>query len=218
MEKKKYSQFLKEWSRIYSSIKENDLLIISTERKDFWNSSRDFLIRNLAPSKGSFICAVSKKMNKPNNPIGLTISNDVFRPFNSILKRMTDIKKDFYVYYYSSLSTILREFKALKCIEFSPFINYILNPSMYKDMLTEKSNEQRGYDSRYNKSQNKALAYVNSMNNNGLSLIQGPPGTGKTHTIHGILNMLHSSKEKYKILVCTPSNAACDEIVRRLAM
>jgi superfamily I DNA and/or RNA helicase len=47
-----------------------------------------------------------------------------------------------------------------------------------------------------------------------------PLGTGKTRTIVGLLLQLTkavASKEKQKILVCTPSNTAVDEIVRRFA-
>ena len=39
-------------------------------------------------------------------------------------------------------------------------------------------------------------------------------GTGKTHTIHGIVSMICETKKR--ILVCTPSNSAIDEIVLRL--
>ena len=76
-------------------------------------------------------------------------------------------------------------------------------------------------------------------------LIQGPPGTGKTHTVCGVLNVWHlvayqqyydglvanlvlgMSKHhaandhsilatKPRILICTPSNAACDELMSRV--
>ena len=76
-------------------------------------------------------------------------------------------------------------------------------------------------------------------------LIQGPPGTGKTHTVCGVLNVWHLvayqqyydglvanlvmgiSKHqtandhsilatKPRILICTPSNAACDELMSRV--
>jgi senataxin len=67
----------------------------------------------------------------------------------------------------------------------------------------------------FNQSQLEALHKVSDMHTKDLLLIQGPPGTGKTHTIHGIVSMLISSQPK-KILVCTPSNSAIDEIVLRL--
>ena len=66
----------------------------------------------------------------------------------------------------------------------------------------------------------------------GFVLIQGPPGTGKTKTILGLLGALKTAvateitvpgstaraavAHKGRILVCAPSNAAVDEIARRL--
>ena len=55
-----------------------------------------------------------------------------------------------------------------------------------------------------------------------LALIQGPPGTGKTSTIAGlILQIVHRwsvvcGNGPIRILVTAPSNAAVDEIARRL--
>jgi len=55
------------------------------------------------------------------------------------------------------------------------------------------------------------------MKSNDFLLIQGPPGTGKTHTIKGVISMLHQCMPRNKkILVCAPSNAAIDEIVTRI--
>ncbi|XP_075591167.1 uncharacterized protein LOC142598087 [Dermatophagoides farinae] len=52
----------------------------------------------------------------------------------------------------------------------------------------------------------------------GVSLIQGPPGTGKTSTISGVIRLVNQNlaKNTKKILICAPSNAAVDEIMRRL--
>ncbi|KPA85349.1 hypothetical protein ABB37_01674 [Leptomonas pyrrhocoris] len=52
-------------------------------------------------------------------------------------------------------------------------------------------------------------------------LVEGPPGTGKTQTIAiSILNSLHNSRCRGmgvgKVLVCTPSNFAVDEVLLRL--
>jgi len=49
-----------------------------------------------------------------------------------------------------------------------------------------------------------------------ITLIQGPPGTGKTHTLMCLLSLiLQKSDIARPVLVCTPSNAAIDEIVTR---
>jgi len=56
--------------------------------------------------------------------------------------------------------------------------------------------------------------------NRRLSLIQGPPGTGKTTLILALIQrelMVEKAQNiKTKVLVCAPSNFACDEIYRRL--
>ncbi|KAH8992653.1 P-loop containing nucleoside triphosphate hydrolase protein [Lactarius akahatsu] len=48
-------------------------------------------------------------------------------------------------------------------------------------------------------------------------IIFGPPGTGKTSTVvESIMQLVHRDAS-FKILVCTPSNAAADVLVERLA-
>jgi hypothetical protein len=43
--------------------------------------------------------------------------------------------------------------------------------------------------------------------------VQGPPGTGKTRTmVHSIIRYIERNPESGPVLVCTPSNVACDEI------
>lgn len=147
-----------------------------------------------------------------------------------------------FVYYFDSMSTRIREFRTIKSAEFFPCAKYILNPALIpkhdqpeiedqsmtpEDLPRKKIPTCRapqdmarfvnGHQDRFNQSQHKALLDVANMNPVDFLLIQGPPGTGKTHTIKGIISMLnHSLKDKRKILVCAPSNAAIDEIVTRL--
>lgn len=48
-------------------------------------------------------------------------------------------------------------------------------------------------------------------------LVFGPPGTGKTATIvEAISQIWQTDPSSNRILVCTPSNAAADEITKRL--
>ena len=55
----------------------------------------------------------------------------------------------------------------------------------------------------------------------GFVLLQGPPGTGKTSTLLGLLSAQYDYLRKVgdtrKIMICAPSNAAVDHIVKRLA-
>ena len=66
-------------------------------------------------------------------------------------------------------------------------------------------------------------------------LIQGPPGTGKSSTIVGILNATfarleitnnkqpikknkkNKKKQPIRILICSPSNTGCDELLRKIS-
>lgn len=76
------------------------------------------------------------------------------------------------------------------------------------------------YCTNFNKSQLFALKYIIDDSNANrsdtkISLIQGPPGTGKTSTIIGLISALLATSCQ-RVLVCAPSNAAVDEICRRL--
>lgn len=70
----------------------------------------------------------------------------------------------------------------------------------------------------FNSSQQNLLKEVTAETASRIQLFQGPPGTGKTHTILGIVSMLICSGAQKKILICTPSNKAIDEIVMRLSL
>jgi superfamily II DNA or RNA helicase len=48
----------------------------------------------------------------------------------------------------------------------------------------------------------------------GVHLIQGPPGTGKTSTIARLVLCLAGAGTS--VLVCAPTNVACQEIALRL--
>ena len=54
----------------------------------------------------------------------------------------------------------------------------------------------------------------------GIVMLQGPPGTGKTSTLMGLLSAQYEYLRKIgdnrKIMICAPSNAAVDHIVKRI--
>ncbi|CRG97413.1 conserved Plasmodium protein, unknown function [Plasmodium gallinaceum] len=104
------------------------------------------------------------------------------------------------------------------------------NLSNYENLILKT---MRNYN-LLNESQIEAVKLV-FLNKNNISLIQGPPGTGKTKTVIGIVSALYALiKHLYKnekkndfsfneqnvnpkkILVCSPSNSAIDEIAKRI--
>jgi hypothetical protein len=120
-----------------------------------------------------------------------------------------------------SLTTVMREWQALQCVDSLHGINEILRPSIsdyagsgffhpaqIKELIP-RLNDQR----LFNQSQRRAVE--RSLSTTGFSYIQGPPGTGKTRTLVGMLSMIYALQGA-PILVCTPSNSAIDEVIERI--
>ncbi|KEP48853.1 helicase SEN1 [Rhizoctonia solani 123E] len=127
-----------------------------------------------------------------------------------------------------SLSTINREYAALTTAEYYDLIDEVMSatsarpnpPSQLRIQETMRAH-------RLNEPQAKAISA--SLSTRGFSLIQGPPGTGKTSTICGLAGSFVSTvkaalaasgdkeKDKRRLLICAPSNAAIDEVTKRLA-
>ncbi|ORY29551.1 SEN1 N terminal-domain-containing protein [Naematelia encephala] len=126
------------------------------------------------------------------------------------------------------LSTALREFGALRGLPYyeGPLLHNILAArSARMPHLTpyEITEAQRAYSVN----EPQATAILGAMSVEGFALIQGPPGTGKTKTISGLVGKFLSDRialiprngekpAKAKLLVCAPSNAAIDEVCKRL--
>ncbi len=100
-------------------------------------------------------------------------------------------------------------------------------------LFTLNSNVSEMLRKEYRLNESQACAAAGTIKTNkGISMIHGPPGTGKTSTITAIIKCASdeqflqklkevdpefaSIKPAKKILVCTPSNAAVDELVKRL--
>mmetsp|Transcript_22878 Transcript_22878/g.25839 ORF Transcript_22878/g.25839 Transcript_22878/m.25839 type:complete len:1296 (+) Transcript_22878:27-3914(+) len=117
-------------------------------------------------------------------------------------------------------STFIREYQALKLIEFCRLFNEIMDPTIMKGQKSPQplildQDFIRRMRRKVNDSQYETIGNICNPPHR-ISLIQGPPGTGKTFTIVSIVSTLLASKPKPKIMICTPSNAAVDEIVLRL--
>ena len=125
-----------------------------------------------------------------------------------------------------SLITNLREYLALQNLPALNMHRFILDPQKPEAVNQERLNTATLYFKQrleLNESQARAVA-ASLINPNPLTLIQGPPGTGKTRTIEGLLGAIFGRPSgdnpvnvRYdRIMLCAPSNAAVDEIVRRI--
>ncbi|NXS38520.1 SETX helicase, partial [Pomatostomus ruficeps] len=137
-----------------------------------------------------------------------------------------------------SLVTTHRKFKGLLLLSRSPLARPILNPS-YNDFcprdLPVASGSAASYMNEYNEDQKRAIetAYAMVKQHPGLPkicLIHGPPGTGKSKTIVGLLSRVlrentrnektarkkNSKIKPNRFLVCAPSNAAVDELMKKI--
>lgn len=96
----------------------------------------------------------------------------------------------------------------------------VLNPLLlmnFIDPTTQISQETicDEYFFDLNESQKKAVRL--SLGNNNLSLIQGPPGTGKTQVIAEICLQLYKQNPDIKILVCSETHSAVNNLLSRIA-
>lgn len=127
--------------------------------------------------------------------------------------------KQWRVFIINSCTTMLREFKTIRLVEFLNLSQAILSPTSrpFPRAKTQSLDDfLSSIEHNYNSSQMDAIEKSCSLTS-GIMLLQGPPGTGKTHTIKGILSgILNKHKDSTSILVCAPSNAAVDEIAKRV--
>lgn len=70
------------------------------------------------------------------------------------------------------------------------------------------------FDKRLNETQQKAV--ISAIFQKPLFLIQGPPGTGKTTVIVEIVRQILAANPKARILVCSQTNMAVDNVIERL--
>ncbi|XP_010670996.2 probable helicase MAGATAMA 3 isoform X1 [Beta vulgaris subsp. vulgaris] len=110
--------------------------------------------------------------------------------------RLSEEKTFFYISKVCSLSTIFREFVAMRSIGSLNFRDVILRGADSTANTTTLAWEIPGklmesIESNHNESQLEAIRA--GLSRKSFVLIQGPPGTGKTQTILGLLNaILHS--------------------------
>lgn len=135
-----------------------------------------------------------------------------------------DMKEIIRVTSFYYLRPMLRNIEAVYSLVNSKLCEEILNPSVMACQMAFPQ-EIKLPDNSYNESQYKSiLASVEAVQRPfpipKMLLVQGPPGTGKTFTLVGMIQRIFTDWDDLsnspKILVCTPSNGAVDEIARRL--
>ncbi|KAG0197395.1 DEAD-box type RNA helicase [Mortierella sp. GBA30] len=137
-----------------------------------------------------------------------------------------------------NLTTTHREYAALIAMQYYELCDDILDPPNTPPPKISLNHVQNVMDV-YKVNTPQAQAIVGAVEKpKGFTLIQGPPGTGKTKTILGLVGALLADSTRTRaapvvqssrsaertlqtgtvsrILVCAPSNAAIDEIVKRL--
>ncbi|KAI9490861.1 hypothetical protein BDB00DRAFT_835720 [Zychaea mexicana] len=160
-----------------------------------------------------------------------------FSPERIILLNSLSPKTNWRMLKLNSIATAQREYAALQGLEHYDLAQDILNPKpsqmpSFTDHMVDKCIDKYGVN------EPQARAILGALDKKrGFTLIQGPPGTGKTKTILGlIVSLLDDQRDRRrqkergiridtngseyngesKILVCAPSNAAVDEIAKRL--
>lgn len=126
-----------------------------------------------------------------------------------------------------SLSTTHREWAALRSLPYLTLGDDILEAfASPPDPISEEQLANVMRYQRVNEPQGRAI--ISALATPGFSLIQGPPGTGKTSTIVGLVGAFIARRPKVtdstggppsitrKVLLCAPSNAAVDEVAKRL--
>ncbi|KAF9162609.1 DEAD-box type RNA helicase [Actinomortierella ambigua] len=137
-----------------------------------------------------------------------------------------------------NLTTTHREYAALVGMGYYELCSDVLEPPMREPFKPSTQLIQTFMDT-YMVNTPQAHAIIGAIERKeGFTLIQGPPGTGKTKTILGLVGaLLREDRNKSaapvvrtarfteenlrsgdvgRLLVCAPSNAAIDEIVKRL--
>ncbi|GAA5892669.1 hypothetical protein JCM6882_000552 [Rhodosporidiobolus microsporus] len=134
----------------------------------------------------------------------------------------------------ANLSTVHREYAALQALEWVDLCGDILSPRPPPGTRAEPRTIQQMM-AAYKVNEPQAMAIHGALRTDGFSLIQGPPGTGKTSTIVGLVGAFVDSRPRIavpiaagrptdpsntppvaKVLLCAPSNAAVDEVAKRL--
>ena len=184
---------------------DNDLLLVEIEQKRVFGLVTKFVARagNTLPR-----IVLRVLFEGPNASLQIALRNGLSLSLSRVCNVITNI----------------REFMTLANFGNISMCKFILQPRFVSFEEGSRSCMADLADRlKINETQAKAILAV--LNNpNPFTLIQGPPGTGKTRTIEALLGAILGRPyldiprrlKTSRVLVCAPSNAAVDEIVRRV--
>ena len=125
------------WISMMDWLRENYLLLFSKQTitgiYDLFdlssNEKTERFFDILCPKENSYQSLIGKGKitNRNLYESKLYFKSDLMK----IIYSLSKVELIFYCYYLTSLSTILREFKALNAIEYSPYIKAILDPARW---------------------------------------------------------------------------------------
>ncbi|KAG0139473.1 hypothetical protein CROQUDRAFT_137137 [Cronartium quercuum f. sp. fusiforme G11] len=173
-------------------------------------------------------CVMAKVINLSRKPESFELNLRMhFGAVNPEVSGFLVPKTKWEVLHLCSLSTTHREWAALRSLPYLTLADDILEARVTTPAhITEEQLSKVMQCQKVNEPQGRAI--ISSLATPGFSLIQGPPGTGKTSTIVGLIGAFIASRPKVstnsddtqsitrKILLCAPSNAAVDEVAKRL--
>ncbi|CAF1363707.1 unnamed protein product [Rotaria magnacalcarata] len=133
----------------------------------------------------------------------------------------------------TSLISNLRRFRTLASLHSFPIVSDLLSLGVNDNLFSLNSSHVQQPDVMSGEAKNEmqdrvineAVSIVCQSNRYRprVYIVQGPPGTGKSHTIVSIIHSINQRcnpilrSKKLRILVCAPSNAACDELRRKIS-
>ncbi|GMQ01758.1 hypothetical protein CsSME_00048288 [Camellia sinensis var. sinensis] len=180
------------------SVSQNDLLLLS--EKQFGEGKE-------LPTKYAFALVEHRNDNKLQVTLRMQLSGEVKRTnadeveqcprLLNMLSLVSEVNKPLRMLKICSLSTIAREYVALRSIKSLPFKDLILAAAESNYISEDQAWEiprplMESIESNHNKSQLDAIRV--GLSRKRFVLIQGPPGTGKTQTILGLLSaILHAT-------------------------
>ncbi|KAF5360948.1 hypothetical protein D9756_004803 [Leucocoprinus leucothites] len=215
-------QYVDDWLEL-------DILFEANVRKDYYLAETDVvLLRQSQTSK----CILAKAKSFMSN---YQVVQATLRCYlrNGVEDPGLHISTSWRISKVFSLSTLHREYAALKSLPYYDYADAILQPKLRRASPPEQW-EIRKAMSDFKINEPQAVAILSGIKTEGFTLIQGPPGTGKTSTICGLVSLALSKRPRPavpiqagknapalqpalpKVLLCAPSNAAIDEIARRI--